>query len=276
MIAYREDAAVIAARARQSHARPSALRIVWALPALLLWIGVMLVVYALAVLARRPVRGVIRCFHRGVLRVLNIRVELLGAMAPQSDDSTHYLCVSNHVSYIDVFVLGSVLDGAFVAKAEVAHWPLLGKLARLQDTLFFERNARRASQQVAQLQRWLQQRNIVFFPEGTSTPGAHVEPFRSSLFAAAQSRPIQAFTIAYTHYDGVPMRQSERDRYAWYLPMTFAPHFLAALGLRPALVQVHCHPPVHLGDFESRKACAKHCEEQVRAGLQAAGIHVCS
>ena len=99
-----------------------------------------------------------------------------------------------------------------------------------------------------------------------------MEPFRSSLFAAAAKRGdiepvIQPVTVAYTHYAGNPMTQDQRDRYAWYLPMSFGPHFLAALGLPQARAQLVFHPPVTLATFESRKACAAHCEQQVRAGL---------
>lgn len=184
------------------------------------------------------------------------------------------LYVANHASYLDVFVLGSKIEGSFVAKSEVASWPVFGKLAGIQSTLFLTRKSTRAASQVNQLAARLTTDRMVLFPEGTSTPGSLVEPFRSSLFAAtAQKNPlapkinIQPVTVAYTHYAGQRMTQAQRDRYAWYLPMTFAPHFLSALGLRAAQARVVFHPTVTLDAFDSRKQCSAHCEEQVRAGL---------
>lgn len=208
-------------------------------------------------------------FHRGVQRIFNLRPVYSGRLRTE----TPTLYVANHVSYLDVFVLGSVLPGSFIAKSEVAGWPLFGQLARLQNTLFFERDTRRAVEQARIMQGlFADGRNLIFFPEGTSTPGAHVEPFKSSLFQAADGElqvPIQPVTIAYRDYDGEPMTQAERDYYAWYLPMTFLDHFVNALGLRPATVQVVFHEPVTVAEFGSRKACAAHCERAVRHGLDA-------
>jgi lyso-ornithine lipid O-acyltransferase len=210
----------------------------------------------------------IKTFHRGVSRLFNIEVQYEGKLS--SARPTIY--ASNHISYLDVFLLGSVLPGSFIAKSEVAGWPVFGKLARIQNTLFFERNTRRAAGQVALMQEHLiQKSNLILFPEGTSTPGTHVEKFRSSLFQAAdmpeQRIQIQPVTIAYTHYDNDRMEQYQRDFYAWYIPMPFLSHFLNGMGLRPAKARLIFHQPVTLDQFESRKTCAKHCEEQVRAGL---------
>ncbi len=207
-------------------------------------------------------------FHRGVAALFNLNIERQGELI--SDRPVIYAV--NHISYLDVFVLGSSIPGSFIAKSEVAGWPVFGKLAALQNTLFFERNARRAASQVAQMQEHLLTKsNLILFPEGTSTPGTHVERFRSSLFQAAdlhgQSIQIQPVTVAYTHYKGSRMNQDQRDFYAWYIPMPFLSHFLNGLGLKPATVQLIFHEPVTVAQFESRKACARYCEEKVRAGL---------
>jgi|AntAceMinimDraft_1070359.scaffolds.fasta_scaffold100711_2 hypothetical protein len=94
------------------------------------------------------------------------------------------------------------------------------------------------------------QSNLIFFPEGTSTPGTHVTNFRSSLFAAAADGDtyIQPITIAYSHYNNRRMEQAERDSYAWYITMPFLSHFLNGLGLGPASVALICHEPVKLAD----------------------------
>ena len=73
--------------------------------------------------------------------------------------------------------------------------------------------------------------------------------------------------IAYSSYKGRPMEQEQRDKYAWYLPMTFGPHFLGALGQGRSRVDIHFLEPVLVTEFSSRKACADHCETEIRRGL---------
>lgn len=270
-MSYVGDAATITTRASLSRAKASTIKTVISASLLLVWILLMVPVRLLAGLFYSRASTVVpRYFHRGVRRLFNIDLELEGELC--TDEPTIYVC--NHISYLDVFVLGSILPGSFIAKSEVAGWPLFGKLARLQNTLFFERNARRVRDQIQVMKDHLVHRgNLIFFPEGTSTPGDHVEPFRSSLLQAADGEagvPIQPVTVAYVKYEQQMMTQAERDAYAWYLPMTFLPHFLNGLGLGKSTAKIIFHKPVMITDFESRKACAEYCEEQVRRGLMRA------
>jgi len=210
-------------------------------------------------------------FHHGVSRLFNLECVHEGKLC--IDRPTIYAV--NHISYLDVFLLGSIIPGSFIAKSEVSGWPVFGKLAALQNTLFFERNARRALDQISKMQEHLiHKSNLILFPEGTSTPGTHVESFRSSLFQAAdldgQTIQIQPVSVAYTHYCGERMTQDQRDYYAWYIPMPFLSHFLNGMGLKRARVKLTFHDPVTLSQFESRKECARYCEERVRAGLLSA------
>ena len=244
---------------------------------LLLWIpvGALSMVTAKALRWRRLELAFPRVFHGFVCKLFGLNCQIEGT--PRVDGAA--LFVSNHVSYMDVFVLGAVLEGAFVAKSEVAGWPVFGKLAALQNTLFLERRAAKAREQVSVVQAHLENRgNLIMFPEGTSTAGDYVAPFRSSLFAAALGTTVQPVTIAYTHYDGKPMSSTERDRYAWYLPdpsepvpnKPFAEHFLAGLGLKRSEVRVIFHPPLEAHENTDRKQTARYCEAQVREGLEAA------
>ena len=247
--------------------KPSRLKIAVSAVLVGLWIMIMVLLYQVNRLLRFTEEGkLIRRFHAGVKRLFNLHVSYKGELWAESPT----IYVSNHVSYMDVFVLGAVLPGSFIAKSEVAGWPVFGKLANFQGTLFFERNARRAREQVNILKsRLTGGNNLIFFPEGTSTPGTHVESFRSSLLAAAdlEGAQVQPISIAYSHYEDNRMDQATRDYYAWYIPMPFLTHFLAGLGLGRAGVQVVFHKPVQMSDFASRKECAKYCETQVRQGL---------
>lgn len=227
--------------------------------------------YVARALRSKMTDHLIMVFHRRIAWVFGLECSYEGEIC--ADRFTIY--TSNHISYLDVFLLGSVVPASFIAKSEVAGWPVFGKLAALQNTLFFERNTRRAKEQIAQMQDHLIKKgNLILFPEGTSTPGTHVESFRSSLFQAAalpgENVQIQPVSIAYTHYDNQRMTQDQRDYYAWYIPMPFLSHFLNGLGLKKSRAKLIFHEPVTMAQFASRKACAKHCEETVRAGLLAA------
>lgn len=250
------------------------LRAALAIPALALWclIGAttMLVCKGLRLSAARRFPLL---FHGVMCRLFSMQVEYEGEL--RTSRPTIY--VSNHTSYLDVFVLGARLPGAFVAKSEVASWPVFGKLARLQNTLFLERKTQRAASQIEQVRSHLNEHsNIILFPEGTSTNGTWVAPFRSSLFAAAEDAYVQPVSVAYMEYDGDAMKQLHRDHYAWYLPnpsvpvpnKPFAAHFFNALGLRPSRVKVRFHEPIAIGTGE-RKKVATRCESAVRNGLEA-------
>lgn len=200
-------------------------------------------------------------FHFGVQKILGMEVEFRGSV----HDTAPTLFVSNHISYLDVFALGTI-RAFFIAKSEVANWPVLGQLARFQNTLFFERSAGRAKHQLEVMKQHLRdENNLILFPEGTSTEGVHVEPFKSSLFEAANLDTstlrvaIQPITIAYTTQAGSKMNQAMRDHYAWYAKMPFTPHFLTLFFLQKVGVKVVFHPVCYLDEFATRKQCAEHC-----------------
>jgi len=236
---------------------------------LIVWLTIMPILFILGRwLKVTGYENIVHHFHAGCRYILGLNVEYVGQ--PHSQPSTLY--VSNHISYLDVFVLGSI-KAYFIAKSEVASWPILGRYARFQNTLFFERKAGRAREQLNIMKGHLQEsKSLTLFPEGTSTDGAHVEPFKSSLFEAAnissQEVAIQPVTIAYTHYNGQKMDQSMRDHYAWYADMPFLSHFLDVLKLKKVDVKVQFHPVCYLEQFDTRKACADHCQTVVASQLE--------
>ncbi|NNC99252.1 MAG: 1-acyl-sn-glycerol-3-phosphate acyltransferase [Gammaproteobacteria bacterium] len=175
---------VVSGAADVQHAtvKKNYLHLLWRVPAMLVWIVLMPTLFFIARLARYPGYAELpHYFHRGVRTILGLRVAFSGEMSRQKPT----LFVSNHISYLDVFVLGGI-RAFFIAKSEVASWPILGHLARFQNTLFFERAAGKARHQLSKMQNHLSRgTSLILFPEGTSTEGTHVEPFKSSLFAAA-------------------------------------------------------------------------------------------
>ena len=206
-------------------------------------------------------------YHRVVCRILGIELVEYG------EQSTHRptLFVANHSSYLDIEILGAVVAGSFVSKAEVAKWPGFGSLARLQRTIFVERADRiGAAKQRDEIRRRLDLGdNLILFPEGTSNDGIHLLPFKTTLFAAAEDERVmvQPVSVTYQRLDGIPLGRFYRPFFAWYGDMSMGPHLWKVLGLGRLTVAIQYHTPVRLKDFGSRKALAEHCRREVAQGL---------
>jgi len=213
-----------------------------------------------------------RLYHRWSSRILGFRVAVQGD--PSAKRPT--LFVANHVSYVDIEILGGVIEGSFIAKAEVARWPLFGWLAKLQRTVFVDRRVRStAAQRDALRERLDAGDDLILFPEGTAGDGNRVLPFKSALFSVAdyagpETLTVQPVSIAYLRLDGIPMGRAYRPFFAWYGDMTLAPHLWTMLGLGTVDVAVIFHPPVALAEFGSRKALAEHCHRVIAAGMASA------
>ena len=209
-----------------------------------------------------------RFYHRQCCRILGLRVRQLGEQV----SARPVLFASNHVSYADITVLGSLIAGSFVAKAEMATWPLYGWLAKLQRSVFVDRKVRStARQRDAIAERLTAGDALILFPEGTSNDGNFVLPFKSSLFSVVFNREqpvtVQPVSLAYTRLDGLPIGRMMRPFFAWYGDMNLAPHLWRLLGLGTIEAVVEFHPPVAVADFPSRKALAEYCERRVAAGV---------
>jgi 1-acyl-sn-glycerol-3-phosphate acyltransferase len=142
-----------------------------------------------------------------LLRLLGIRVEAPG---DKLAGLKHGLLVGNHISFIDIFVINALLPSAFVAKSEVAQWPLIGWLARHAGTVFIERGSRKAAHLTHQqmLRGLATGRRLAIFPEGTTTAGDGVLPFHGALFQSAIDAgvPVHALAISYHGSDGAHSR----------------------------------------------------------------------
>jgi len=206
-------------------------------------------------------------YHRLVCRILGIRVEVIGKAPEQGP----LLIACNHVSWLDIVVLSAVGPVSFVAKKEVSRWPFFGTLARLQRTIFVDRERRHATggSRDEMRERLTAGDIIVLFAEGTSGDGRSVLPFKSSFFGAAEMPGVlvQPVSLAYRGHQNLPMNRRILPLYAWYGDMDLAPHLLGALRAGPIEVAVVCHPPLSLSGELNRKALARHAQEQVRQGL---------
>lgn len=200
-----------------------------------------------------------RVFHgwsAALMPLLGVRVDWQGP-AP----ATPFLLVSNHLSYLDIMVLGSRLPAVFIAKAEVARWPVVGNLCRVVDTLFVDRKKKADLPRVleharAELDRG---RGIVFFPEGTTSKGEALLPFRASLLdlPASLGLPVWAAAISYRTGPGDP---PAHQSVCWWGDAPFPPHVWGLVRLRRVRATVRVAPePIQAAD-----------RKQLAARLQAA------
>jgi 1-acyl-sn-glycerol-3-phosphate acyltransferase len=211
-------------------------------------------------------------YHRICTHILGFHVTVEG----EQSGARPTLFVANHSSYLDITLLGSVLEASFIAKSEVAQWPVYGLLARLQNTVFVERNrARVAGQRDTIADRLTQGDSLILFPEGTSSDGNRTLPFKSALFDVADIAingaplPVQPVSLAYTKLNGIAIGRVFRPFFAWYGDMELAPHLWRVLGLGRIDVEIRFHPVVTLAELGSRKALAAHCQQAVAAGVSA-------
>jgi len=209
-------------------------------------------------------------YHRWCCRILGFRVSQGGT--PTADRPA--LFVANHVSYTDITILGSLIPGSFIAKAEVASWPFFGWLAKLQRSVFVDRRIRStATQRDAISERLTAGDALILFPEGTSGDGNRVLPFKTALFGAAQGTGrvvVQPVSLAYTRLDGMPIGRLYRPLFAWYGAVDLAPHLWRMIGLGTVEVAVEFHPPTSLPDCGSRKALAGYCHARIAGGMAGA------
>jgi 1-acyl-sn-glycerol-3-phosphate acyltransferase len=215
-------------------------------------------------------------YHRFLCRLFGIRVTVLGRPV----QSRGVLMVANHTSYFDILVFSAAARVSFIAKHEVANWPLFGTLARLQETVFIQREKRSQTAEARDLirKRLLDGDALVLFPEGTSDDGNKVLPFKSSLLGAAELElgtdsqgrtrhvPIQPVSIAYIGLYGLPMGRDMRPLIAWYGDMELIPHLWEALKTGPLEAVVEFHETLGLDAEANRKTLALAAEVRVRRG----------
>lgn len=212
-------------------------------------------------------------WQRLAWRMIGMRVKVIGVPAPPP-----VLMAANHTSWLDITVLGGIAKPlSFIAKSEVAGWPVLGLLAKLQRTIFIDRNRRLDAGPVAReaARRVANGEAVVLFPEGTTGDGNRILPFRSALIGAAglvageRLAAVQPVAIAYVGIHGLPMGRGDRPHVAWYGDMDFVDHFRRIVMRGGMDVVVWFGEPIPFGPDSDRKAIAERCQADVRRMLEA-------
>ena len=219
-------------------------------------------------------------FHKFCCFVFNIKIHIKGENAHKRNNPVIYLC--NHISYLDIIILGSVLDGCFVAKSEVAQWPGFGLLAKLQKTIFIVRDKSALLDSRKSIAQAMEKDNdIILFPEGTSTDGWDVMQFKAGLLAIffpddknninaehpvidnALVQPVAIKHVKTNRINVTPGRKDLRDLYAWYGDMELAPHLWKFAKTKRTDVEIHMLPPLSTKDFTHRYDIANTAYESV-------------
>lgn len=184
----------------------------------------------------------------------------------------NFLIVSNHLSYVDMMVIASVIPGIFVTSNDMGEIFFLGTMADIGGSLFIERRHRGdIEKDIHKLSERLEKGfHVVLFPEGTSTCGDSVRPFKKSLLMSAvkAKKKILPLSLRYSEIDGRPFSIENRDTVCWYGEMGFLPHFLNLLSSRRIIANLKFHEPIEPAPSESKEELARRAHEAVASGYQ--------
>jgi 1-acyl-sn-glycerol-3-phosphate acyltransferase len=229
---------------------------------------------AAGAVASGPRNAIGRLWCRCCLRLFGLEVRCRGE--PVAVCATLFL--ANHVSYLDIVLLGARVEATFVAKAEVRGWPLFGAIGRAAGTFFIRRRWRDALVQRNTLAARLRAgESFILFAEGTSTDGLDVLPLKTSLLSVAEpwvlDRPIavQPVTLAYRRLkDGTPIHAGNCHRYAWFGDMALVPHLWAMLKDEGCVVEIVFGEPILSWAVTSRKVLGREMRRALLAPLRGA------
>lgn len=213
-------------------------------------------------------------WHKTACWAIGLHIRTKGSLSAHRP----IMITANHASWVDILVLGACAPVSFIAKSEVANWPLFGHLAKLQRTIFVDRNRRQnTGQKVNEISERMKSGDvIVLFPEGTTSDGNYVLPFKSALFGAVQKAQddfndhaimVQPVSIAYISAHGLPLGRGNRDLIAWPGDIALLPHLKQVLLEGSIGVEVTFCEPITFHETMSRRTIAEQSEASVRKAL---------
>jgi 1-acyl-sn-glycerol-3-phosphate acyltransferase len=220
-----------------------------------------------AVLLLLPGRGKVkfaRWYWRATCALVGMRVRSIGM--PAGADGRPVIFVANHSSWLDIVVLGGRLEGCFVSKTEIGSWPIINVVAWLGRTVFVvRRRTAIGRERDAMVERLRHGDNLILFPEGTSSDGCRVLPFRSAFLSVAerqltpggQTALVQPVSVVYDRLAYLPTGRSTRSVFAWYGDMSLARHAWRLAQYRGLRATVLLHVPLEPSAFADRKALTR-------------------
>jgi 1-acyl-sn-glycerol-3-phosphate acyltransferase len=234
------------------------IRAVRRLVTLLLWTLIAIPVQALlTVLPGRGHVGFARIYHRTLCALMGLRIQLVGEAAAGKP----VLFVSNHSSWLDVLVLGATLEASFVGKSDIEGWPLINIVARLGRTVFVSRRRTGTKGEADAIRaRLAAGDSLILFPEGTTSDGGRVLPFRSAFLSVADAaRQVQPVSVVYDRLGGLPACRRDRPLFAWYGDTDIFTHFWRLARRSNGRATIILHAPLDPAHYPDRKALAASC-----------------
>ncbi|MFT9440225.1 MAG: lysophospholipid acyltransferase family protein [Acetobacter papayae] len=221
------------------------------------------------------------------IRVIGERAGTVGGPAARKRGERPVIYIANHMSWLDVPILGTLLPSVFVAKGDIEKWPVMGLISKIGRTIFVSRQRNTTGRERDEMiSRMNGGDNLVLFPEGTSSDGSRVLPFMSAFFAIAKAPKlrakdavelntpddssmtplIQPISLVYDQLDGLPLCRFRRPVFSWYGDMDLGPHVWQLLQWRHGRATVVLHEPLDPDLFPSRKALAQATWKAVAEG----------
>nr|WP_298796313.1 lysophospholipid acyltransferase family protein [uncultured Acetobacter sp.] len=221
------------------------------------------------------------------IRVIGKRAGTVGGARARARGERPVIYISNHSTWLDVLVLGTLLPSVFVAKGDIEKWPVMGLVSKIGRTIFVSRQrSTTGRERDLMIRRMVEGDNLILFPEGTSSDGSRVLPFMSAFFAIAKlprlrngeksqlpivyapgmSPIIQPVSVVYDKLEGLPVARLRRPIFAWYGDMDLGPHVWQLVQWQRSQATVILHEPLDPELFPSRKALAQAAWNAVTRG----------
>ena len=242
----------------------------------LIWTFLAIAIQSVLVLFSGPARQTFaRIYWSVVCRLIGLDVRTIGQVSYTTEDGRPVVFVSNHSSWLDIAVLGGVLPASFIAKEEVSRWPVVRTLARLGRTVYVRRKRSSTASERDDMRARLGSGDcLILFPEGTTSDGSRVLPFRSAFLSIAElpvtqsGLPpiVQPISVVYDRLAGLPTGRAARPLFAWYGDMDIGSHFWRLAQHKGLRASVLLHQPLDPLKFESRKALTAACWNMVADG----------
>lgn len=207
-------------------------------------------------------------YTKKVLSTINCEISTPG-FDPKMFEKENFLIISNHLSYLDILITSSILPSCFVTSVDLGETKFLGSICELGGALFVERRHRgMIEQDTKNLADTMKDGfNLVLYPEGTSTNGESVQPFKKSLLMSAvqAQKNILPICIKYLEIDGEPLSVSNRDRVCWYGDMPFATHAANMMKLKSLKVEVQFLDVINVTPESTRHELAEKAHAAIAA-----------
>ncbi len=208
---------------------------------------------------------------KGMLYIAGVHLQTTGEYSLERP----MLLVSNHISYLDVLILSSVMPVRFTPKSEIAKWPVIGDISRLCGAVFIDRRPSMIGKMREQLKAALLEGKIIsLFPEATTGDGIHMLPFKAGFFSLAEEDfgekglVIQPAAITYTKIRKLPIDRTQWPDIAWYGDMDLMPHLMHVFSLGPVDAEVIFLPPIHVTKDDNRKDLAMRCQQSIEEAIE--------